>query len=237
MIRRLTAVLLAAAFAAPALATDALSSSYWDAAYLNSSREDDAGNKDTLEGFRLAANVGLASFLNFTGDYEQRRFHADRIGTGSAGFAWHTQDPVWRVSLGATYERFEFDDNANPAADAVEEGYGVEAGFRYALPHVELHAAYRYMDFGTLDGTEADFTAQRYGAGVDVQLSPWWSLVADYRMREHKLEDTGVSATTDYAEYTVGFRHYFATDTDRRMRHGGVLDAAFGGDDEAETAE
>jgi opacity protein-like surface antigen len=237
MIRRLTAVLLAAAFAAPALATDALSSSYWDAAYLNSSREDEAGNELELEGFRLAASVGLASFLNFTGDYEQRRYHSDRIGTGSAGFAWHTQDPVWRFHLGATYERFEFDDNANPAADAIEDGYGVEAGFRYALPHVELHAAYRYMDFGQLDRTEADFTAQRYGAGVAVQLSPWWSLVADYRVREHKLEDTGLSSTTDYNEYTVGFRRYFATDTDRRVRRDGVLAAWFGGEDEAETVE
>ena len=237
MTRRLIAVLLAAAFAAPALATDVLSSSYWDAAYLNSSREDDAGNKDTLEGFRLAASVGLASFLNFTGDYEQRRFHSDRIGTGSAGFAWHTQDPVWRFHLGATYERLEVDNNADPALDAIEEGYGVEAGLRYALPHVDLHAAYRYLDFGQFDRTEADFTAQRYGAGAAVQLSPWWSLVADYRVRQHKVEGAGLSLTTDYDEYTVGFRRYFATDTDRRVRRGGVLGAWFGGDDDADTVE
>lgn len=237
MIRRLTAVMLAATFAAPALATDVLSSSYWDAAYLNSSREDEAGTKDTLEGFRLAASVGLASFLNFTGDYEQRRLRSDRFGTGSAGFAWHTQDPVWRFHLGGTYERFEFDDNSNPAADAIEEGYGVEAGFRYALPNVELHAAYRYMDFGNLDRTDADFTAQRYGAGLAVQLSPWWSLVADYRMREHKLEDGGAEATTEYSEYTVGFRRYFATDTDRRLRRGGLLGGESSDGGEAETVE
>lgn len=234
MIRRLTVVLLAAAFAAPALATDVLSSSYWDAAYLNSHAEDDDGDKATLEGFRLAASVGLADFLNFTGDYEQRRLRSDRFGTGSAGFAWHTQDPVWRFHLGGTYERFELDNNANPAADAVEEGYGVEAGFRYALPHVELHAAYRYIDFGQLDGTETDFTAQRYGAGAALQLSPWWSLVADYRVREHKLDGAGVSGTTDFNEYTVGFRRYFATDTDRRLRRDGVLAAWFGDDENVE---
>lgn len=234
MIRRLTAALVIAAFAAPALATDALSSSYWDAAYLNSDAEDEDGDKATFEGFRLAASIGLAKFLNFTGDYEQRRDRDLRLGTGSAGFAWHTQDPVWQVHLGGTYERLETDNNANPAADEVEEGFGVEAGVRYALPHVELHAAYRYLDFGQypFGGVEYDFTGARYGAGFDVQLSPWWSLVADYRVREHKLEGAGTSGTTEFNEYTIGFRRYFATDSDRRVRRGGVL-AAFGGEEDA----
>jgi len=232
MIPRLTAVLLTASFTAPALAADVLSSSYWDAAYLNSTIENDPGEV-TAEGFRLGASVGLAKFLNFTGDYEQRRDRSARLGTGSAGFAWHTQDPVWQVSLGAMYERIETDDNANPAADAVEEGYGAEAGFRWAFPHGEFHAAYRYMDFGQLDRTEIDFTGQRYGAGFDVQLSPWWSLVADYRVREHKFELSGSSDTDEFSDWTVGFRRYFATDTDRRVRRGGVLAAWFGGEEDA----
>jgi hypothetical protein len=203
-----------------------------DAAYLNSKIESDTAS-ERVEGFRLAASLGLAKFLNFTGDYEQRRFPDGRLGTGSAGFAWHTQDPVWQVHLGGTYERIETDNNANPALDAIEEGYGAEAGFRWAFPHGEFHAAYRYMDFGQLDRTETDFTAQRYGAGFDVQLSPWWSLVADYRVREHKFEEAGASDTLDFNEYTVGFRRYFATDTDRRLRRGGVLAAWLGGEEDA----
>jgi hypothetical protein len=234
MIRRLTAVLVSAAFAAPAVAADVLSSSYVDAAYLNSDIESDTAS-EKVEGFRLAASVGLAKFLNFTGDYEQRRFPDGRLGTGSAGLAWHTQDPVWQVSLGATYERIETDVNDNPAQDAIEEGYGAQAGFRWAFPHGEFHAAYRYMDFGQIDRTETDFTAQRYGAGFDVQLSPWWSLVADYRIREHETKAPGASAeTVEFAEYTVGFRRYFATDTDRRVRRGGVIAAWFGDDESAE---
>jgi hypothetical protein len=222
MYRRLIAVLMPAAFAAPAFATDVLSSSYWDAAYLSSEVENDTDSED-VEGFRLAASIGLAKFLNFSGDYDQRRFPDGRLGTGSAGVAWHTQDPVYRFHVGASYERVEVDSDDNPASDDVEEGYGVEAGVRYALPNVELHAAYRYMDFGELNGAPIDFTGQRFGGGVAVQLSPWWSLVADYRVREHKFEASGASSTTDFNEWTVGFRRYFATDTDRRNRHDGLL--------------
>ena len=232
MIRRLTAVLVSAAFAAPAMAADVLSSSYWDAAYLHSTVDNDPGEV-TAEGFRLGASIGLAKFLNFTGDYEQRRDGSSRLGTGSAGFAWHTQDPVWQLSFGGTYERIETDNNANPAADAIEEGFGAEAGFRWAFPHGEFRAAYRYLDFGQLDRTEIDFTGARYGAGFGVQLSPWWSLVADYRVREHKFELSGISDTDEFEEYTVGFRRYFATDTDRRVRRGGVIAAWFGGEEGA----
>lgn len=226
MFRRLTAVLAAAAFAAPAFATDVLSSSYWDAAYLNSTLEVDAPGDDIeREGFRLGASVGLAKFLNFMGDYEQRRSRGVRLGTGSAGFAYHTQHPVYRFHFGATYERIETDVKQNPAADEVEEGYGAEVGARYAFPNVELHAAYRYLDFGDyrFAGVDLDFTGARYGAGVDLQLSPWWSLVADYRVREHKLDAPAASDTDEFSEWSVGFRRYFATDPDRRLRRGGVL--------------
>jgi opacity protein-like surface antigen len=236
MIRRLTAVLLTAAMAAPAHATDVLSSSYVDASYLSSERETDpATSTAEMEGFRLGANIGLASFLNFTGDYEQRRFHNDRIGTGSAGLAYHTDNPVYRFHFGASYERVEFDDNANPAADAIEEGFGAELGARYAFPHVEVHAAYKYLDFGTLDGTDTDFTGARYGAGADIQLTNWWSLALDYRMREHETQAPGASSqTAEYSEWTAGFRRYFATDADRRQRHGGLLSAWFSDDEGAE---
>lgn len=234
MIRRLTAALTAAVLLGavqPALAADVLSNSYWDAAYLNSERET-AATSDDLEGFRLGASLGLARFLNFTGDYDQRRFRDDRLGFGSAGFAFHTRSPVWQVHGALTYERIEGDDNADPANDFVEDGFGVEIGGRYVFTDLELSAAYRYLDFGSLDGTDGavDFTGGRYNIGAALQLGNWWSLVADYRIREHKLEDSTGSGTVDYSEWTVGFRRYFVTDTDRKNRHGGLLNR--GGDEE-----
>ncbi|MGH8481810.1 MAG: hypothetical protein ACRES8_05050 [Nevskiaceae bacterium] len=201
-----------AGVARPALAADVLSSSYWDAAYLNS-RVEDGGARFDMEGFRFAASLGLAPFLDFAADYDQRRFDGGRIGFGSAGLAWHTQDPVYRFHAGVSYERVV---TGGSGQSSYEDGYGVELGARYALPHAELHAAYRYLDFGTIDGV--DFTGARYGAGAALQLSAWWSLTADYRVREHDFEGGGATATTDYSEWTVGLRRYFATATDRRAR-------------------
>jgi hypothetical protein len=234
MIRRLPAALTAAVLlgaATPALAADVLSNSYWDAAYLNSKVEVDTASVET-EGFRLGASLGLAKFLNFTGDYDQRRERNDRLGFGSAGFAYHTQDPVWQVHGALTYERVENDNGSNPAGDYVEDGYGVEVGGRYAFTDVELSAVYRYLDFGSFDGTDGavDFTGSRIAIGAALQLGNWWSLVADYRIREHKFETNVDSGTVDFSEWTVGFRRYFVTDTDRKNRHGGVLNR--GGDEE-----
>ena len=223
------AVLLGAAQSAAA--ADVLSNSYWYAAYLNSKVENDTASIES-EGFRVGASLGLARFLNFTGDYDQRRYNNGREGFGSAGFAYHTQDPVWQVHGALTYERVEGDDNTDPTNDYVEDGYGVEIGGRYAFTDLELSAAYRYLDFGSLDGTDGavDFTGSRINVGAALQLGNWWSLVADYRIREHKLETNIDSGTIDYSEWTVGFRRYFVTDTDRKNRHGGVLNR--GGDEE-----
>ncbi|MGH8442415.1 MAG: hypothetical protein ACRETF_05875 [Nevskiaceae bacterium] len=230
MIRRLPAAMLAAAALGalpPAQAADALSNSYWDAAYLNSQVEVGPASTD-IEGFRLGAGIGLAKYLSFTGDYDQRRYRNGREGFGSAGFAGHTRHRVYQFHGALTYERIEGDDNTDSANDYVEDGYGVEVGARYAFPDVAVHAEYRYLDFGSLGGTggAVDFTGSRYGVGADVQLSPWWSLVADYRVRAHQFDASGGSATVDYSEWTVGFRHYFATAADRLARHGGLLGGA-----------
>lgn len=236
MIRRfpltLFATLLAGA-ATPALAKDALSSTYWDAAYLSQEIEaDGGGDAIEAEGFRLALNIGLLKFLNFTGDFEQVRDQGDRVGFGSAGLAFHTQHPEYQFFGGVTYERTERHDVSE------EEGYGVEIGGRYMLPDVELHAAYRYIDLGTLRGTDTDVTGARYVIGADLQLCPWWSLVADYRVRELEFDNAGVSSTTDYTGFTVGFRRYFVSSADRRARSGGLLNGLFsGGDEEAAPAE
>lgn len=219
----------------PLAAADALSASYWDAAYLSSEVDDGSAETQDVEGFRLGASIGLASFVNFALDYDQRRYPAGREGFGSAGVAFHTQNPVYQFHGGLSYERFESDDNSAPVNDFIEEGYGVEVGGRFVpLDNIELHAAYRYLDFGTIDQTDVDFTGSRFNVGVDLQLCPWWSLVADYRMREHKFETGGASDAVDYTEYTVGFRRYFATETDRKRRTGGLLDVLFPGDAAAE---
>lgn len=205
---------------APAPAADALSGSYWEAAYLNS-RVESGGARATPEGFRAGASLGLASFLNFAVDYDQRREDGTRLGFGSAGFVAHTRDPVYQFHGAVTYERLVPDQLDH------EEGYGVEVGARYALPNVELHAAYRYLDYGEVQ-PGVDLTGARYGTGVALQLSNWWSLAADYRVREHELDGAGTSSTTEYREWSVGLRRHFATATDRRARHGGLLGASGG---------
>ena len=238
MIRRLPLTLLAAAVlagaATPALAKDVLSSTWWDAAYLSSDIETDGSNATVeAEGFRLGLNIGLMKFLSFSVDYDQLRDHSDRTGFGSAGLAYHTQNPEYQFFGGVTYERAEFDHNDAPQTDAEEDGYGVEIGGRYMLPDVELHAAYRYIDYGKVDTTEVDLKGSRYVIGADVQLCPWWSLVADYRARQLKVDDVN----TDYTGFTVGFRRYFVSDTDRRARKGGLLNTLFSGGEEAATGE
>ena len=235
MIRRmplaLAALALAGAAVPAAAAQDALSSTYWDAAYLNAEIESDGGGATAeVEGFRLGLNIGLMPFLNFTGDYDQVRDHGDRIGFGSAGLAYHTQNPVYQFFGGATYERIV---TKAGGVGAFDEGYGVEVGGRYMLPNVELHAAYRHLDFGTVTGTDLDYKGSRYVVGADVQLCPWWSLVADYRVRQLKVDGDA----TDYTGYTVGLRRYFVSDTDRRARSGGVLGLLFGGGGEEAAAE
>lgn len=239
MIRRLPLALLAPLFAgaaSPALAKDVLSSSYWDAAYLAQELEGD-GSSATIEaeGYRLGLNLGVMKFLNFAADYEQVRDHGNRDGYGSAGFAYHTQNPEYQFFGGLSYERTEGKSSNS------EEGYGVEVGGRYMLDNVELHASYKYIDYGKVDGTEADFTGARYVIGADLQLSAWWSLTADYRGRELEVDAGGASAQADYTGYSVGLRRYFVSSTDRRARHGGVLAPAFGslfgGGDEEEAAE
>lgn len=214
--------------AQPLAAADALSASYWDAAYAATEADDGTVSED-LEGFRLAASVGLFKVANLIADYEQRRYDSDlREGFGSAGVALHNDHPVWQVHGALTYERLVYGSGPD------EEGYGVEVGGRYALGDVVLHAAWRYLDFGTERGTETDFTGSRFNVGVDAQLCPWWSLVADYRGREHTFEDRGASASVDYTGFTVGFRRYFATDPDRKQRKGGLLSGLFSGDAAAE---
>jgi hypothetical protein len=157
MIRRLPLTLLAtllAGAATPALPNDALSSTYWEAAYLSAEVEADSSSaKVEPEGFRLGASLGLMKFLSFAVDYDQLRERSDRIGFGSAGLAYHTQNPQYQFFGGVSYERLEIDHNAAPQTDSEEDGYGVEIGGRYMLPNVELHAAYRYIDHGKIDGS------------------------------------------------------------------------------------
>lgn len=234
-----TIVLLACCTAGAAQAADPLSSSYWEAAYLNSEIESvdntttpgTAGvTQDEVEGFRLAARIGLMPYLNFVGDYDQRRHGGLRDAFGSVGLGVHTTDPVYQFFGNATWERQELDSNADSSADRDEEGYGVEVGARYALQNMALHASYKHLDFGEVGSDEV--TGAQYGGGLALQLSPWWALTADYRVRDFDIEDTGGAGTDtqEYSEWSVGFRRYFPTDSDPRKRKDGVL---VGGEDDA----
>jgi hypothetical protein len=225
MIRRCSiAVASALMFAAPAHAADPLSYSYWQAAYLNSEVEITSGPasaQDEVEGYRGAVSIGLARYVFFTGDTDQRRYSNARDAFSSAGLGLHTVNPTWQFFGAATYERLDHDDNSTSANDDTTEGYGVEAGVRINVPNVALHATYRYLDLGKDDTTE--ITGAVYGAGLALQLSPWWALVGDYRLREHNFEDPAGDVDVEYTEWTVGFRRYIATDADRRKRKGGIL--------------
>lgn len=228
MIRRLIA---AAALACPAFAAhaDPLSNSYWEAAYLNSSVDFGAGLDDEVEGFRGQVSLGLLPFLNFTGDYDQRRYASDRESFYSVGFGGHTLDPVWQAFGAVTYERYDFDDNLSSAGDFDEEGYGVTLGGRASLPYLEVHAAYKYFDFGNV-GPTTTLKGSRYGLGLAFDLTAWWSLVADGAIRTHEFESTTTSSDVEYTDWSVGLRRYFATQSDPRQRSGGVLSGLFAGE-------
>lgn len=232
-----SAALVAAFLASPVLAADPLSNSYWDVAYINSDVDatatvptlGTATASDTVEGFRLATSIGFSRNISFVADYDQRRDGNIRSGIGSAGLSIHTRARDLQPYLAATYERDEYDDNSDPSADDLTEGWGAEFGLRAALTNFELGAFYKYIDYG--DSTDfTDRKASRYGVLAGLQLSPQWALVAQYRMINDKEDGSSpagyISLEDEITEYTVGFRHYFATDADRLKRKGGLLASA-----------
>lgn len=217
------ALAMAPAFAAQA--ADPLSSSYWEAAYLNSTVDTGAPQTDEVEGVRAKVSVGLLPFLNFVGDFDQRRYQNSRDSFYSVGLAGHTLDPNWQVFGAATYEKAEFDDTRLSPPDHEEEGYGVELGGRAVIDHMEFHASYKYLALSKVTPTE-ELTGARYGGGVVIDLTSWWSLVGDYTVRTHETEDSATPANNtekEWQEWSVGFRRYFVTKTDRRHREGGLL--------------
>lgn len=225
------ALALAPAFAAQA--ADPLSSSYWEAAYLNSTVDTGAPETDEVEGLRAKVSVGLLPFLNFVGDFDQRRYQNSRDSFYSVGLAGHTLDPNWQVFGAATYEKAEFDDTRESPPDHEEEGYGVELGGRAVIDHVEFHASYKYFDLSKVTPS-VDLSGSRYGGGLSLDLTTLWSLVADYTVRTHELETTTTPTSSndvEWQEWSVGLRRYFVTQTDRGNRKGGVLSGLFAGDD------
>jgi hypothetical protein len=244
MMRRTCSALVLAALAAPAVAQDRLSWSYWDAAYLNSELEVTTSpppatpdpDADEVEGFRLGGSVGAGRHVNLFLDYQQRNPTSRREGFSSAGLGLHTADRTFQLFLNGSYERYEFDHDQFPGADFDEDGWGAEAGLRWALRNLELSAAYKYMDFGKFVN-DSDFTGSRYRGGLALQLSPNWSLAAEYAVRIHEFEDSASSVELEYSEWTVGFRRYFATDTDRYRRKGGLIFNEDSGDEAAAADE
>ena len=233
-------IALAVLAACPALsqAAEPLSSSFIEASYLNSTLETTVGSattEDEVEGFRTALSVGLSKYVNFVGDFDQRRYQDSRDSFGSAGLAVHTLDPTWQVFGAVTWEYAAFDDKLSSAGDHDESGYGVTAGGRAVMENVELHASYKYIDLGNAYPDVA-LTGARFGGGLVLDLTRWWSLSADYVIRTHEY-DTAAGTEQEWQEYTVGFRRYFVTQADRGARKGGLLTGLFSGEDETAPAE
>ena len=229
MIRRLIAAAVLACPAFAAQADNKLSNSYWEAAYLNSAVDFGGASDDEVEGFRGKVSLGLLPYLNFVGDYDQRRYASDRESFYSVGFGGHTLDPTWQVFGAVTYERYDFDDNLTSAGDFDDEGYGVQLGGRATLPYLEFNAAYKYFDFGNVDSTTT-LKGSRYGVGMALDLTTWWSLVAEGNIRTHEFESNTGSADVEYGEWSVGFRRYFATQNDPQQRVAGLLSGLFAGE-------
>lgn len=226
---RFIAAAVIALAALPAGAADPLSNSWWEAAYLNSSVAQTiniAGTAtsadDDIEGIHLGLAVGFSPTVSFTGEFDQRRYSGAREALGSAGLALHTRNPFWQPYIAATYEQIQFDDNTAPENDDDDEGYGVEVGVRVALSSLELGAHYKHLDYGKAVN-DADRTGARYGVLAALQLSPQWALSAQYRVLTLTTEGSGFEQETEYSDWSLGFRRYFATDVDRRKRKGGIL--------------
>lgn len=224
---QLSAAALAALLALPAAAADPLSNSYWEAAYLSNKNDDSSG---TDEGFHLTFNVGFSDHVGFVSQYNQLRTAFGREGMGSAGFILHTRNPLWQPYLSATYELLQLDDDSAPEADLNDEGWGAEGGIRYALSNLELRAFYKHIDYGEIG--PFDVTSARYGVLAALQLSPKWALTGQWRTVTLTAEAGGAEAESESTDYTIGFRRYFATDSDRRLRKGGLLTGLMS-DDEA----
>lgn len=239
MIRRFKLALIPGALLAGALAPlsaqagDPLSWSYIEGQYLNTDSKSTINGIETFndkrEGFRTALNVSLYKFIYFTGDYDKRRYKDFRKSFQSVGLGAHTEptfSPHLQLFGAATYERANLDWVNNPptADDDTDEGYGLQGGIRAPFDNFEFTSSYKYINRGKTDGFKV--TGDKYGAGVLVQISPYFGLTADYRRIDETAKDSGTSAKTQYNEWLVGFRTYFATDIDRYRRRGGF----FGGE-------
>lgn len=242
MIRRFKLALIPATLMAGALsplaaqAGDPLSWSYLEGQYLNTDTKSTSNGTQTFsdkrEGFRAALNISLYKFVYFTGDYDKRRYSGFRKSFQSVGLGAHTEptfSPHLQLFGSATYERsnVDFVDVPPLADDDTDEGFGLQTGIRAPFNNFEFSASYKYMNYGKTNGFKV--TGDKYGAGVLVQITPFFGLTADYRRLDETGKDDGPPASTnktEYNEWLVGFRSYFATDIDRYRRRGGF----FGGE-------
>lgn len=246
MIRRY-AVALAVFAAAPmgAHAADRLSYSYLDAQYLNTTLDVSLGGqtsaKDKREGMRAGISISLAPYLFFTTDYDQRLLGPVKVGAStvgapsgirwsynSVGFGAHTTDRAYQLFGIATYEHNQLHYPRHSDQDDRGDGYGVEAGGRIPWNIFELHASYKYLNFGKTEFADGyKTTGARYGGGVLVQLTPWFALTGDWHHLDHTFKSGDAAASPDekwkFDEWLVGFRSYFATDADKWKRHEGIF--------------
>ena len=239
MIRR-NAVVLAALAALPlsALAADRVSYSYLDAQYLNTTFDVDAAGtkspKDKREGLRIGLDISLTPYLFVTTDWDQRLLGASaatggtalRWSYGDVGVGVHTMERAYQVYGIASYEHHIIHprDNDPATKDDRGDGYGVEVGGRVPWKAYELHASYKYFNLGKTEvADDVKTSGMRYGAGVAVQLTPWFALTGDWRHVDHDWKANSGSLKWNFDEWLVGFRRYFATDGDKYNRHESVF--------------
>jgi len=234
MIRRfktvIPAVLALGAFAPfAAQATDPLSYSFIEGQYVNSKLKASLGATkvdDEFDGYRGAFNVSVYKFIYVTGESDKRRPSTYRFGTQSIGLGGHTDNRLMQhlqLFGAATYERTLVNDvtRAPGATDDADEGYGITAGIRIPYDSFEFDGSYRYMSYGDTNGTKV--TGDKFGAGVLVQLTPFFGLTGGYRRLDFKNLRGAAGLKDQFDEWTVGFRAYFATDIDRYRRRGGFF--------------
>ena len=153
-------------------------------------------SRDTV---RLAANVGLAPHLYLLGSYTHGDYPATPVEMTSAGVG--TYVPLFGMHgiLQLTYEAIEGD-------FLDQDGFGVEAGLRWATDAVEFGLAAEYSLLETDDfGGGEDRVAGVKLAGT-VPITSRFGITV--RM-ERLIADGDISDDVEYETYLVGVRLRF----------------------------
>ncbi len=105
-----------------------------------------------------------------------------------------------------SYESIEEDSGSSFEAD----GFGVTGGLRWqAAPTLEINPYASYLDYGSVDNSNADLDGMRFGVDGVLNLNETFALTAGYRTTKLDLEGPGGKANVDLEnEIRVGGRIY-----------------------------